>query len=238
MTVILKQAVGGLAFVLLMQGFNVCYANTGSASTNAAAVDVVTGAENNAANAAENDATNSAVDNMEDDAIVDDMVSDATDAAVSNTKSNAVKARAASSKNTAVNTAAGNASNNELLVYVKDVLQEAGFTNAVRDYLVSVASQQLLKVSARDFSDKQRLLKRNLFVFLNNVSEKKSTPTTLAVVRQQYYLANQTDKPWEYILSSKVLAIFKANHIFDHLDVSDIEGSNAKFCPVWPFCKE
>lgn len=123
-----------------------------------------------------------------------------------------------------------------LIIYLNEVLLEAGFSDSVRKYLVENAQVQTRKISPIDQKEKMRLLKRNLYIYLKNMSEKHQTSASSSVINKQYFIAEQHSQSWDYILSSDVLSIFKSNHIFDQLTVEDVKNVDSKFCAVWPFC--
>jgi len=126
----------------------------------------------------------------------------------------------------------------ELVIYLNEVLLEAGFSDNARNYLVENARVQIAKIRPMDQKAKMRLLQRNIYVFLNNMSEKYQTPASSKLMHEQYFIAEQHPQSWDYILSKDVLHLFKSNHIFDQLTVDDVKNVDAKFCAVWPFCSD
>jgi hypothetical protein len=103
--------------------------------------------------------------------------------------------------------------------------------------LTDIAHSQLTNINPLDLAEKTRLLKRNLYIFLNSMSQKCQLPATSDEIRKQYYLADVNPEPWNTILSPKVLAEFKAKHVFENLSVKDIKNCGFTFCQVWPFCE-
>jgi hypothetical protein len=130
------------------------------------------------------------------------------------------------------------ATNVDLLAYLDQVLTQAGFSAPAKKYLLDLAKANLATVSAGDFAEKQRLLKRNLYIYLQATAEQCKSPAACDVIRREYHLAEQYQDPWDYILSPAVLQSFKKEHIFDTLTVDDIQHSSDKFCQIWPFCEK
>jgi hypothetical protein len=128
--------------------------------------------------------------------------------------------------------------NTDLLLYLNQVLIDAGFSDDTRKYLMNIAHDQLTNINPQDLPAKTRLLKRNLYIFLNSMSQKCQSPAASDEVRKQYHLADLNPEPWNNILSSTVLAEFKAKHIFESLTVQDIKNCSFTFCQVWPFCED
>jgi hypothetical protein len=125
----------------------------------------------------------------------------------------------------------------DLLLYLNQVLTDAGFSDETRKYLVEIARTQLNNINSADLADKTRTLKMNLYIFLKSMSLKCESPAASDEIRKQYYFADLNPEPWNEILSPKVLAAFKEKHIFENLSVKDIKNCNFTFCQVWPFCE-
>lgn len=130
------------------------------------------------------------------------------------------------------------ANQNNLLTYLDQVLSDAGFNDAAKMYLINMARLQISQINSYNLEEKTRLLKRNLYIFLEAQSQTNMTAAAANIIQTEYHLAEQYKEPWNYILSKEILSKFKANHIFDQITVEDIKNSNSKFCQIWPFCDD
>jgi hypothetical protein len=124
---------------------------------------------------------------------------------------------------------------NQLQDYLNNTLQAAGIPDACRQYLNSLATEQLENTNEVNYKQDLRSLKSNLSIFFHSLAEKNTY--AFNAVNKQYFLSEQHENPWELILSKDGLAFFKANHVFDNLTVDDIKEVFAKACTLWPFCK-
>ena len=129
----------------------------------------------------------------------------------------------------------GDEENIDLSSYFDQLLSQIGFNNATQAYLLDLSRTQLQNIPEYDVPERTRQLRRNLAIFLQNITGRVNSPTKIGLAQEVFWTAQASPEPWDSVLSDRSLDLMRKNHIYTNLTTADIDALFKKVCPIWPF---
>ncbi len=123
----------------------------------------------------------------------------------------------------------------EILHYLDNKLIDSGFPKQTRDYVLAISKKSLSNAHNFSLPEKKELINRNIYFLIQNLHIKNQLSS--AIIIKQLDKANQSNKPWDYLLSTKQLDIFKSQSVFGSVASTEIQSAIVGICPIWPICE-
>lgn len=122
----------------------------------------------------------------------------------------------------------------EVLNYIDRKLIDAGFSKDTRDYVLGISKARVSSVSDLSLQEKKELINKNIYSLIENLNIENQKSSSL--LSEQLNKTNQYERPWDCLLTSERLNLFKSQSVFGAVSVGEMKKVTNGICPIWPFC--